>query len=293
MRIIAILKDTDCVHTDQKNMRRCRMNRWKHRIPGGILAVLLAAVFALPAYPKAGDEVVKIDFDDGTVCGFETYTEGGACSLENDNGALAVKITSCGHLDYANQAYWDGFSLEQNCQYRYSFDISCSIDRQVEYRLQLNGGDYHAYLGERIRVGQEPSHISVDWTMTEESDPAPRLCFNMGFEEDMAQDPGAHTVWIDHISLTVLDDSGVSEDAGDAAGESSQEVGVIQHEVLCDIRVLGLEVHLDYSGHGGGEVELLRRRPRGTGDASIERCLRLRVVRFLLGILLAACKRDR
>ena len=49
------------------------MNRWKHRIPGGILAVLLAAVFALPAYPKAGDEVVKIDFDDGTVCGFETY----------------------------------------------------------------------------------------------------------------------------------------------------------------------------------------------------------------------------
>ena len=199
------------------------MNRWKHRIPGGILAVLLAAVFALPAYPKAGDEVVKIDFDDGTVCGFETYTEGGACSLENDNGALAVKITSCGHLDYANQAYWDGFSLEQNCQYRYSFDISCSIDRQVEYRLQLNGGDYHAYLGERIRVGQEPSHISVDWTMTEESDPAPRLCFNMGFEEDMAQDPGAHTVWIDHISLTVLDDSGVSEDAGDAAGESSQD----------------------------------------------------------------------
>ena len=57
------------------------MNRWKHRIPGGILAVLLAAVFALPAYPKAGDEVVKIDFDDGTVCGFETYTEGGAFRL--------------------------------------------------------------------------------------------------------------------------------------------------------------------------------------------------------------------
>ena len=77
------------------------------------------------------------------------------------------------------------------------------------------------------------------------------------------------------------------------AGESSQEVGVIQHEVLCDIRVLRFKIDFNHRRHGGGEVELLRRRPRGTGDASIERCLRLRVVRFLLGILLAACKRDR
>ena len=108
------------------------------------MAVLLAAVFALPAYPKAGDEVVKIDFDDGTVCGFETYTEGGACSLENDNGALAVKITSCGHLDYANQAYWDGFSLVQGVTYQYSFDISCSIG--------MNPSAIHLYIGSPIGI---------------------------------------------------------------------------------------------------------------------------------------------
>ena len=188
-------------------------------LTAGLTAVLLSAFPPKEVRAASGDEIVHFDFDDGTLDGFETYTEGGECELHNEDGKLTVSITGCGSLDYANQAYRDGFSLEQNCTYNYSFDISCSIDRQVEYRLQLNGGDYHAYLGEKIRAGREPVHVSIDWTMTEESDPAPRLCFNMGYEDDMPQDPGAHTVWIDNISLTVLDDSGT---AG-AGGEGPQE----------------------------------------------------------------------
>ena len=188
------------------------------KLAGAALAVLLAGspAFVCPAQP--GDVIVSIDFDDGSVDGFETYLEGGACELRNEDGALAADITNCGKVDYANQAYWDGFSLEKDCSYTYSFDISCSIDREIEYRLQLNGGDYHAYVGEKIRIGEEPVHISTDGTMTEESDPAPRLVFNMGHTEDMAEDPGAHTVRIDNISLVVLDDSGVAKEAGEQSG---------------------------------------------------------------------------
>ena len=162
-----------------------------------LLFLLPVMVFAMPQglmAAQAGEELIHLDFDDGELDGFTTYTNGGECELENTEGALAVHIGTCGKLDYANQAYWDGFSLEQNCEYTYSFDVSCEIGRQLEYRLQLNGGDYHAYVGDFIAVGPEMTHVSVDFTMTEETDPAPRLAFNMGLMTDMAQDPGPHTV---------------------------------------------------------------------------------------------------
>ena len=130
----------------------------------GLSAVLLSAVPLRAVSAAQGEEIIHLDFDDGTLDGFETYMEGGECELRNEDGRLAVSITGCGSLDYANQAYRDGFSLDQNCTYNYSFDISCSIERQVEYRLQLNGGDYHAYLGEKIRIvtRREKGYIVIE-----------------------------------------------------------------------------------------------------------------------------------
>ena len=178
-------------------------------------AAALAAGCSAPAQeaaaPQDGQVLVDINFDDGSTGGFVIYTNGGSCEISNDEGALAVDITGCGSLDYANQVYWDGLSLVKDCEYTYSFDISCDIDRSVEYRLQLNGGDYHAYVGEWIPVGPETVHVSTDWVMTDESDPAPRIAFNMGKTPDMAQDPGPHRVRIDNILLTVKDASGVQQ----------------------------------------------------------------------------------
>ena len=198
------------------------------RLAAGIAMILLMALASQSSFAQAGDEIIHIDFDDGSMCGFETYIEGGDCTLRNEDGRLAVDIASCGELDYANQAYWDGFSLEKDCTYNYSFDVSCSIDREIEYRLQLNGGDYHAYVNGFISIGQEPEHISVDWTMAEESDPAPRLAFNMGYEQNMTEDPGAHTVWIDNISLTVLDGSAkASQDEQDSKDDENENGGIV------------------------------------------------------------------
>lgn len=188
-----------------------------------VLTALFLCMFPTHAFAlSAGEELIALDFDDGTLDGFTTYTNGGVCELENMDGSLAVHILSCGNLDYANQAYWDGFALVRGCEYSFSFDVSCDIKRQLEYRLQLNGGDYHAYLGNFITAGPESSHIEVDFTMTEETDPAPRLAFNMGFMNDMTEDPGAHTICFDNISLRVKDPSG-AEDAG--SGTSGEETG--------------------------------------------------------------------
>ena len=84
---------------------------------------------------KDGDVLVDINFDDGTVNNFVTYTNGGSFELKNEDGQLVADIKNCGSLDYANQTYWDGFALSEHCVYTYSFDISSDIERQVEYRL--------------------------------------------------------------------------------------------------------------------------------------------------------------
>ena len=181
---------------------------------------------------QPGDVIVQIDFDDGGTDGFMIYTNGGDCAISNVDGALAVDIAKCGSLDYANQVYWDGFALLQGCEYTYSFDISSDMDRQVEYRLQLNGGDYHAYRADRIQVGAEVTHVEADWTMTEDSDPAPRLVFNMGFMDDMSGDPGPHRVLIDNISLTVknADNAVAVESAPELPQVAVSQIGYLPSE---------------------------------------------------------------
>ena len=182
-------------------------------------ALMSAAILALgagtsacaqesSAAPVNGAEIVGIDFDDGGTDGFTIYNNGGVCEIANRDGSLAVDIKSCGNLDYANQVYWDGFQLLQGCEYTYRFDIRSDIERQVEYRLQLNGGDYHAYQSGPVQVTPEMQTVSVDFVMNEESDPAPRIVFNMGKMADMDSDPGPHSVFIDNVSLTIKDASG-------------------------------------------------------------------------------------
>ncbi len=163
---------------------------------------------------KAPKEVVQMvdgyvmvdqNFDDGGLGNFVTYTNGGSFDLTNTDGQLDAAIHSVGALDYANQIYYDGFTLSEGCVYTYSFDIRSDIPRKVEYRLQINGGDYHAYTGDYIDIGPEVLNFKADFTMDMDSDPAPRIVFNMGKMEDMASDPGEHHIYIDNVKLEVKD----------------------------------------------------------------------------------------
>ena len=207
---------------------------WGRPGAAAVLAAAFAFVFLAGAPEQAwsaeagqaGEELVHLDFEDGSTGGFSIYTNGGSCEIANADGQLEVSIEKCGSLDYANQVYWDGFSLTEGCAYTYSFDLSSDIARQVEYRLQLNGGDYHAYEGAFAWAGPEMTHYSVDFVMEETTDPAPRIVFNMGKMSDMAEDPGPHRVLIDNISLVLTDDSNaVTESEEEASAVSVNQAG--------------------------------------------------------------------
>ena len=63
--------------------------------------------------------------------------------------------------------------------------------------------------------------------MTEETDPAPRIAFNMGLRPEMEGDIGEHQVLIDNVRLEMISDEGAAADA-DASGEAQPQISVNQ-----------------------------------------------------------------
>ena len=147
---------------------------------------------------------------------WHTYFEGGdGLMTVNDKGELQFDCKMVGIKEWSNQFYYDGFALYKNCKYEMQFDCYSNVERDLGYRIQVNGGDYHAYSEETIHVGPEVQHFDIVFTMEEDTDPAPRLCFNMG---KFANNSGfkEHTVCFDNFDLRCIDDTGYLE--GDTSG---------------------------------------------------------------------------
>lgn len=169
-----------------------------------------------------GNMIRNGDFSNGTDK-FFSYTNGGQVAMDvNETGELQIDIAKTGSVEHGVQIYYDGFEMRQGGVYKFSFDVHSTVDREIAWRIQVNGGDYHAYATETISVGNDVSHIEAQFTMEEATDPAPRLCFNLGLLQSM-QDAGMdgnslgeHSIMLDNLSLTVEDSSGMAEDAQEA-----------------------------------------------------------------------------
>ena len=157
-----------------------------------------------------GDDAMGLTFDDDDITGFSTYINGGDFTIAGENDALVADIKKTGSLEHSNQMYYDGFTMAHGCVYTISFDISCTVERSIEWRVQLNGGDYHAYASDHIKIGPDVQTITKEFTMEDNSDPAPRFVFNMGAVDD-SKDLPEHKVIVDNISLFVTDSSNAEQ----------------------------------------------------------------------------------
>lgn len=144
-------------------------------------------------------------FDEVSDCWGSYTTDGGKAVIEQKDGALVCDIAKVGDVSWGVQASCgSGFTLYQNGKYRLSFDISSTIGRELAYGIQLNGGDYHAYVSDNILVDETTQTVTIEFTMTDETDKAPALFFNMGnYGEDLSE----HTVTIDNVDLRLIDGS--------------------------------------------------------------------------------------
>lgn len=170
---------------------------------------------------------------------WHTYFEGGDGFLKvNSDGELQFDCKMVGNKEHSCQIYYDGFPLYQGCTYEMQFDCASSVERDLGYRIQINGSDYHAYSEENVHVTSEMTHFDIVFTMEEASDPAPRLCFNLGrFETN--EKFKEHTVRIDNIDLRCIDDSGY-QGAGNLTGAISMSINVNQIGYLPDVPKLAV-----------------------------------------------------
>lgn len=148
------------------------------------------------------------DFHEGTKGWATFFSKGGVADFYEEDGMGVVDIQSSGNEDYSVQLYYDGFKLEMGGVYEFSLDMDPSIARNVEPRLQINGGDYHAYIGEHIDI--EPGMKTYNWTFTMEegTDPAPRLCLNFGTPAG-GEVYEKHTIKYDNVSVKLVDGSNI------------------------------------------------------------------------------------
>lgn len=160
------------------------------------------------------ENLIKNGSFDSGIDGWGSFTcEGAEGSVNVVNGKLEATVKKGGDVSYGLQVYNEGFTLYKGGKYVLKFDISASVNRPVDYRIQLNEGDYRGYIDERITVGPSKQTITASFTMNDETDRLPRLAFNLGQIGD--QTLNAHTVTIDEVALYLVDDSNiqVSEEA--------------------------------------------------------------------------------
>lgn len=155
---------------------------------------------------QEGADIIGINFDDNELHGFLTYTNGGKYTLSAVDGEMVAAISYQGGVEHGCQLYFDGFTMAKGCEYTLSFDVYSTVDRTIEWRIQVNGGDYHAYSSEKVALASEKQTVTKTFVMEEDSDPAPRFAINMGgFEDD--GDLEDHEIHFDNMSLIVSDSS--------------------------------------------------------------------------------------
>lgn len=176
--------------------------------------VMASAMPVVPAVVSAASNIISNStFESGT-SGWGTYKEsGGACSLSTENGQLALTVSNVGKVNYAVQVFYDIIPLYQNGVYRLKYDISSTTDRYIEAMIQQNGGTYQAYTWKGLELTSTPKTVEYEFTMEAETDIMAKLVFNCGIQEKHEGELPEHKIYIDNVSLELVDDSKVDYSA--------------------------------------------------------------------------------
>ncbi len=172
---------------------------------------------AQPPEQEDDSEMIKNGtFDKPVNTTWFNYLEGGKAALASEDGMLKLDIEKIGSQKHSVQLYQDISAMTEGCRYRLTFDMRSTAPRTIEVRIQKNGGDYFGYLLESAKITTEMQNYVFEFQMQQPTDPAPRFALNMGkFDED--GEVGAHTIYMDNVSLMMIDGSEKVEVEGGTA----------------------------------------------------------------------------
>ena len=174
--------------------------------------------FSDASLPPEGSELIE-NGDFSGINPFHLYTESdGSASMKIVDDALQVDIGNVGWVNYAVQIFYTGFQLEHGTRYLLRFDISSTVQRDIDVLFQHNGDDYQTYYYRQVSAGQKRRTVELVFVMKDPDDPSPSLCFNLGCNAGAAPgDAVPHTVCIDNVSLTLIN-RGETDGTGQTEG---------------------------------------------------------------------------
>ncbi len=190
-----------------------------------IAVVLLIASLVLASAIGEENKLENGDFSGGLKA-WGTYLEGGAAKLAVDaegNGQLT--ISKVGSVVWGVQLTHDGISLAEGSRYRLSFEAASTTLRTGVMRIQKNGTPYTGYCDKEISLTPELQAYTIDFTMTDASDPAARLVFNLGVEQTGGKAHDAHVITLAHFSLILLEGDEIKEGGPDAMPIQINQLG--------------------------------------------------------------------
>ncbi len=177
---------------------------------------------------KEGENLISSGTFDAESSLWGMYTESqGVGSYSISGGKLSIHVSDPGRVEHAVQMYCDGIELLEGAKYLFSCDISSTVPRNIEWRIQVNGGDYHPYVDMTdVSIGPDVTTITSDFTMIEASDPAARMCFNLG-DKDREQNLESHDIMIDNVSLMMTDGTNAKkvENMAELSGININQIG--------------------------------------------------------------------
>ena len=172
--------------------------------------VMASAMPVIPMSASAAENLISNSTFDKGVSDWGTYKEsGGKCKLAAEDGKLALTVSDVGKVNYAVQVFYDIVPLYKNGVYRLTYDISSTTDRFIEGMIQMNGGDYRAYTWKGLELTSEPQTVDYKFTMEDDTDIMAKLVFNCGIQTKHEGELPEHTIYIDNVSLELIDDSAV------------------------------------------------------------------------------------
>jgi beta-glucanase (GH16 family)/putative cell wall-binding protein len=116
-----------------------------------------------------------------------------------EDGKTKINVTNIGSNPWDVQLLLKPLTLTKGHVYKVSFDVSSSVNRDIEAVLQKSSGDYAVYSSTTVSTTSTKTHQEYEFTMDSDTDVQAQFVFNLGKVNSGAQ--GEHVVYFDNISL--------------------------------------------------------------------------------------------
>ena len=113
------------------------------------------------------------------------------------DGKATFVLSKIGEEDYQPQFKQSGIQLEKGCKYLLTMNVNSTIDRNIIFKFQQNGGAWKVYQQEekQLKIGNNP--ISIEFIMEGDTDAEALFCAAMGAQSISDK----HTITFSNVKL--------------------------------------------------------------------------------------------